>query len=222
MGSLFLELFPIAFFWALSPVIIAIVILLLSQENGVRKALAFTVPSVVGSMVIGAVLVLAFNGSDYSKGSSASTLTYIAQLCAGVFFLLAAFVAWWKLPKSSAEMKMPKWVEYLDRVTPRSALVYGSILFVNNVILTISAVTNILRAQVTAARGVITVIVFVIIGTLGLWIPVSYRLLSPERSVEGIESARQWLIRNYRMLLILEFIFLAVIELANAIYGLVQ
>lgn len=222
MERLIVAIAPIAFFWAASPIVISIVILLLSQEKGIRKAMAYTLPSIVGSIAVGVILVLALRGFDFSLHSRASNLTHAAQFCTAAVFLLIAFLCWWKIPKSGTQMKMPKWVGYLDRVTPRIALVFGLIMFVNNAFMTFAAVLDILVAQVSAVSGVMVVVVFVFAGTMGLWIPVSYRILAPKRSVEGIKSARQWLVKYYRAVLIFEFTFLGLQALAKGIYGLVR
>jgi hypothetical protein len=221
MGDLILKIAPIAFFWALSPVIVCVVILLLSQENGIRKAFAFVLPSVVGSMAVGIILVATLQNHNFSSGSTNSELTYIAALCTGVLFLLVAGLCWWKIPRKGAEVKMPKWVGYIDNAGPKTALYFGLILFVNNVILTITAVLDILVSPVSVTDGIIVIIIFVIIGTLGLWIPVTYRVAAPAKSEEGIERARMWIIRHYRALLIFEFVFLGIIELVKGIIGLV-
>jgi hypothetical protein len=222
MGSVFVQIAPVALFWALSPVIISVVILLLSTRRSIGNTIAFVLPSFLGTMLVGVVLVVTLQGKDYSKNSTASDLTYVAAIvCAAVFFLIT-FVVWWKMPKGSKDMKMPKWVQYLDRITPRTALIYGSILFLNNVFLTLTAVGDVLRGQLTVAAGVFAIISFVLVGTLGMWVPLTYKLVSPDKSVEAFERMREWLIINNRLILILEFSILGALQLVKGIVGLVH
>jgi uncharacterized protein YacL len=208
-------------FWAFSPVIISCVILLLSTKRSITNTMAFVLPSFLGSMLVGVLLILALQGHDYSQGSEASQLTYVAAIvCAAVFFLIT-FVVWWKMPKGSRDMKMPKWVQYLDQITPRKALLYGSILFLNNLFLTLTAVGDVLRGELSVASGVLVIIGFVLIGTLGLWVPLTYKLVAPEeKSVVAFEKMREWLIVNQRLILILEFSILGAIQLVKGIVGL--
>jgi hypothetical protein len=117
-------------------------------------------------------------------------------------------------------MKMPKWVQSLDDVTPRTVLVFGGILFLNNVFLTITAVMDILLAKLSLTNGIITVIGFVLIGTLGLWVPLTYKIVSPEKSTPEFERMREWLIIHNRDILIFEFAFLGVLELVKGLVGL--
>jgi hypothetical protein len=185
--------------------------------------MAFVLPSFIGSMLVGAFLVYALQSYNYSNGSEASQLTYVAALaCAGVFFVIT-FVVWWKLPKGRVDMKMPKWVTYLDQITPRKALLYGSILFVNNLFLTITAVGDVLRGELSVASGILVIIGFVLVGTLGLWVPLTYKLAaSPEKSDVAFANMREWLIVNQRLMLILEFSILGAIQLVKGIVGLVK
>ncbi len=171
-------------------------------------------------MAVGIILVIVAAGKDYSQKSTASNLTYAAQLAAAAVFLLLALLCWWKLPKGSEGMKMPKWVQYLDNVTPKSALLFGSILFFNNVILTVTAVFDILLAKVGTAQGVLVVIIFTLVGTLGLWVPLSYKIVAPRKSEPDIERMRVWLIRHNRDILIFECLFLGVLELVKGLVGL--
>jgi hypothetical protein len=72
------------------------------------------------------------------------------------------------------------------------------------------------------ATGVIMIISFVLIGTVGMWVPLGYKLLKPEESVERFERMREWLIINNRTILIWEFAILGAIQLGKGIVGLVQ
>jgi Sap, sulfolipid-1-addressing protein len=222
MSGVFLEIAPVALFWAISPIIISVVILLLSTKRSIGNTLAFVLPSFVGSMVVGIVLVITLQGYDYTKNSAGSDATYYVALGAAAFFFLATLVVWWKLPKGSKGMKMPKWVEYIDEMKPRTALVYGSILFLNNVILTITAVGDVLRGQLSQTTGVIMIISFVLIGTIGMWLPLGYKLVAPETSVGNIERMREWLIINNKTILIVEFLLLGFIELGKGLAGLLH
>jgi Sap, sulfolipid-1-addressing protein len=221
VNSVFLEIAPVAFFWALSPVIISVVILLLSTKRSIANTVSFVLPSFLGTMVVGVGLVVALQGYDYNKNSTGSDLTYVAAIICALVFFAITFVIWWKMPKGSRDMKMPKWVQYIDEMKPRTALVYGSILFLNNVFLTITAVGDVLRGQLSLASGIIMIISFILIGTLGMWVPLGYKLIKPEESVDKFERMREWLIVNNRLILILEFSILGAIQLIKGIVGLV-
>ena len=222
MGSVFIQLAPVALFWAISPVIICVVILLLSTKRSIGNTIAFVLPSFLGTMLVGVVLVITLQGYDYKTGSEASALTYVAAIvCAAVFFLIA-FLFWWKMPKGGKDMKLPKWVQYIDEMKPRTALVYGTILFLNNVFLTLTAVGDVLRGQLSVAAGVFAIISFVLVGTLGMWVPLTYKLVAPEKSIDNIERMREWLIVNNRLILILEFSILGALQLVKGIVGLLH
>jgi Sap, sulfolipid-1-addressing protein len=217
-----LQVLPQALFLALSPLVIAIVILLLTTKKPIRNALAFTLPSFLGSMVVGIVLILVLYSKNYQPKSTASDLTYWAQILTAVIFFAIAFLCWWKLPKGSDSMKMPKWVTYIDRMEPRTALIYGAILFLNNVFFTFTAVTIVLQGQLSASEGVKIIVYFTLIATVGMWAPIAYKLVAPESSPPNIERARLWFIKHNRIILILEFGIVGLLVLIEGVVGLVR
>jgi hypothetical protein len=218
----FFAILPIALFWAFSPVIISVVILLLSTKKPVQNTMAFTLPAIFGSMAVGIILIVVASGQNYSANTTPSDLSYLAQVICGLVFFIILGLVWWKLPKGGRDMKLPKWVTYLDKIDVKTALVYGGILFLNNVFLTITACINILQGQQSQARDIVSVIAFVLVGTVGLWIPLTYRIVAPKSSPAKFENWREWLIVHNRDILILEFGILGVLQLVQGIVGLVK
>ncbi len=224
MGHVVLQVLPSALFLAFSPVIIALVVLLLASSKPLRNSMAFTLPSIVGSMLVGMVLIVAFNGRDFTPKSTASDLTYWAQIITGVVFFVIGFFCWWKLPKGSDSMKLPKWAQYIDTLEPRKALLFGVILFLNNVFFTFTAVVDTLVAQpkLSVADGFLVLLFFTLISTVGMWTLIVYKIAAPESSTPNFERMRTWLIRYNRIILILEFGILGVLTLLKGVIGLIR
>lgn len=222
MGQVILQVLPAALFLAFSPVIIAIVVLFLASRKPLRNSLAFTLPSIVGSMLVGVVLIVLFYGRDFTPRSTNSDLTYWAQIITAVVFLVIGFFCWWKLPKATDTVKLPKWAQYIDTMEPRKALLFGVILFLNNVFFTFTAVVDTLVAQpaLSITEGIIVLAVFTLISTVGMWALIVYKVASPEASTTNIHRMRDWLIRHNRIILILEFTILGALTLVKGIIGL--
>jgi hypothetical protein len=217
---LFLKLAPLAIFWAVSPLTIVIGIMFLSGSRGLLKGLAFVLPGVVGSIVVGVVVLLTVNAKDFTQKPSASTLAYIGQLVVALLFFAFAFF-WWRIEsKREKQPKMPKWVQFLDSFKPSRVLAIGLYEFVSDAVFTVAAVVDILLARIGTFEGIVIIIVFVLFGMVGLWIPIFVAIVSPEKSATRLESMRHWLLTNAQMILVFEFVCLGVIEALKGIVGL--
>jgi Sap, sulfolipid-1-addressing protein len=217
---LILKLAPLAIFWAVSPLTIIIGIMFLSGSRGLLKGLAFVLPGVVGSIVVGIVVLLTLNAKDFTHKANASTVAYVGQLVVALLFFAFAFF-WWRIQsRRSKQPKMPKWVQFLDSFKPSRVLAIGLYEFFSDALFTVAAVVDILLARIGTFEGVIIIIVFVLLGMVGLWIPIFVRVVSPEKSATRLESMRQWLLANAQMILVFEFVCLGVIEALKGLVGL--
>ena len=93
IGSLFLEILPLAIVCALSPWAIVAVILMLASErpsNAVWWLLGWT----LSTFAIGALIILFFAGFDFSQHSTPTRAVCIVQVLLGVLLLLAAARFW--------------------------------------------------------------------------------------------------------------------------------
>lgn len=215
-----LKLAPLAIFWAVSPLTIIIGIMFLSGNRGLLKGLAFVLPGVVGSIVVGIVVLLTLNAKDFTHKANASTVAYVGQLVVALLFFAFAFF-WWRIQsRREKQPKMPKWVQFLDSFKPSRVLAIGLYEFFSDALFTVAAVVDILLARIGTFEGVIIIIVFVLLGMVGLWIPIFVRVVSPEKSATRLESMRQWLLANAQMILVFEFVCLGVIEALKGLVGL--
>jgi Sap, sulfolipid-1-addressing protein len=217
---LILKIAPLAIFWAVSPLTIIVGIMFLSGSRGLLKGLAFVLPGIVGSIVVGIIVLLTLNARDFTHKASASTLAYIGQLVTALLFFAFAFF-WWKIQsRRGKQPKMPKWVQFLDSFKPSRVLAIGLYEFLSDALFTVAAVVDILLARIGTFEGVIIIIVFVLFGMVGLWIPIFVRIVSPEQSAARLESMRQWLLANAQLILVFEFVCLGVIEALKGLIGL--
>jgi len=99
-------------------------------------------------------------------------------------------------------------------------LAIGLYEFFSDALFTVAAVVDILLARIGTFEGIIIIIVFVLFGMVGLWIPIFVRIVSPEKSATRLESMRQWLLANAQMILVFEFVCLGVIEALKGLVGL--
>jgi hypothetical protein len=119
-------------------------------------------------------------------------------------------------------MRIPDWARYIDRVKPYQAVGLGLYEFMGDAFFTIAAVASILLAQVGTAQGILVIVLFVLAGTLGLWVPVSIRILRPRSAAAVLENTREWLVDNTHLILVLEFVSLGLLELVKGLAGLLR
>ncbi|MHB8894530.1 MAG: GAP family protein [Candidatus Geothermincolia bacterium] len=215
-----LKLAPLAIFWAVSPLTIVIGIMFLSGSRGLLKGLAFVLPGVLGSIGVGIIVLLTANARDFSHKTNASTVAYIGQLVVALLFFGFAFF-WWRIQsKRDKQPRMPKWVQFLDSFKPSRVLAIGLYEFLSDALFTVAAVVDILLARIGAFEGILITVIFVLVGMVGLWIPIFVRVVSPAKSASRLESMRQWLLSNTQMILVFEFACLGVIEALKGLVGL--
>ena len=217
-----LKLAPLAIFWAVSPLTIIIGIMFISGSRGLLKGLIFVLPGIIGSIVIGIVVLLTLNAKDFSHHSTASTRAYVGQLIAAFLFFAFAFF-WWRIQsRRDKQPKMPRWAQFIDSFKLSRVMAIGFYELLSDALFTVAAVVDILLAQIGTFEGVVIIVIFVLVGMIGLWIPVFVRIVSPEKSVSRLESMRQWLLANGQMILVFEFVCIGLIEALKGLIGLLS
>jgi Sap, sulfolipid-1-addressing protein len=217
-----LRIIPIAIFWACSPLTIIVGIMFLSGSRGLLKGLVFVLPGIVISITVGIAVLLSLNVRDFSQKTTASHRVYISQLVMALLFFALAFF-WWRIQsRREKQTRLPKWVQFIDSFRLRRVLLIGLYECVSDVIFTAAAVADILLARISSALGVLMIVLFVLLGMAGLWIPVFVRIVQPRKSAERLESMRLWLVANTQLILIIEFAFLGLIEAGKGLIGLLS
>jgi len=84
--TLFLELLPFALVCALFPWAIVAVILMLASDRP-SNAVWWLTGWTLSTFVVGAVIILFFNGFDYSKPSTPKTVACVIQVLLGLLLL---------------------------------------------------------------------------------------------------------------------------------------
>jgi Na+/melibiose symporter-like transporter len=162
------DLLPAAFGVAISPIpIIATVLMLLSQRAH-QTAPAFAVGWVLGLVAV-LLIVLAIAGLGGIDTSSGSDTTYWIKLVIGLLFLLLALNTWRKRPRPGQPVEPPKWMATLDKVSPLVALGLGAALSAlnpKNLALAVTGAVAIASNDLDSTQTVVSVVVFVVIGSV--------------------------------------------------------
>lgn len=200
------DLLPAALGVAISPIpIIATVLMLLSQRAR-QTAPAFAVGWMLGIAVV-LVVVLLIAGPDGIDTASSSGASSWIKLVLGLLFLLLAWNTWRKRPRPGQEVEPPKWMASLENVKPFTALGLGALLGgVNpkNLALAVSGAVAIASAGLSGGQEVVSVVVFVIIGSLLVAGPVVAFLVAGERMAGPLGALKQFMeVHNAAIMIVL-------------------
>ena len=191
MGTLFLELLPLAVVCALSPWAIVAVILMLASgrpSNAVWWLAAWT----LSTFAVGALVILFLNGFDYSKPSNPKTVACIVQVLLGVLLLVAAARLWSRRPARTGKLRdEPGWMARIGRMKPIWAFLIGA--FWINTVLVVAAGVDALRAELPTGEALAVFAGFALATGAVQGALILYARLLPERAATGLTRIREFI-----------------------------
>ncbi len=184
---------------ALSPVPIVGIVLVLGTRRARADALSFLAGWVAGLGVVGAVVLLAAGGAGAREGGAPAGWVDVLELALGVALLVLAARRWRSRPREGETAGMPGWMRSVDRLTAGRAAALGAALAAanpKNLALTVAAGAAISQTGASAGAQALALLVYVLIGTLGVGVPVAIFLLGGERSRATLDEIKLWMARN--------------------------
>jgi len=205
------EILTFAIGVAISPVpIIAVILMLFSSRAKVNGPMFLLGWVVALAVVSGVAYVLADAGNTSTSTASADTAPW-TQIVFGVLLLLLAARSWRSRPAPGTEPEMPKWMAGIDGFAPGRALGFGLLLAgVNpkNLLLAAGAGSALALIGPSTTEAVVSLIVFVVIGSLTIAGPVVLYLLGADRAKSQLDSAKGWLaVHNDAVMTVLFLVF---------------
>lgn len=199
MGEAIGEILPMAVVVALSPLPIVAVVLMLVTPRARSNGPAFILGWLVGLTLIG-VIVLGIVGptGTTDEGEPAVWVGWL-ELVLGALLVLVAVRQWRSRPHEGDEVPSPKWMGAIDTFTPVKATGAGTILAgVNpkNLLLAVGAAATIAQTGIPGSQQAVAYAVFVLIGTLGVGLPVVLFLALGDRSRQMLDGLKTWMSRN--------------------------
>jgi hypothetical protein len=211
MGQGISEVLTFAIGVAISPVpIIAVILMLFSRRAKVNGPL-FLLGWALALAVVSGVAYFLAEQSDAATSSTASDTISWGKILLGVLLLVGALRNWRNRPEPGAAPDMPKWMSRIDTLAPAMAFGLGVLLAgVNpkNLILSIGAGSSLAQLGISTSDAVVSLIVFVVVGSVSIAAPVLYYLLSGERAAVALESMKSWLtVHNAAVMAVLFLVF---------------
>jgi threonine/homoserine/homoserine lactone efflux protein len=184
---------------ALSPIPIIAVVLMLSTPRGHVNGLAFLGGWILGIAVLGTIVLLVAGGASASKDGIPATWVSVLKIVLGAALLLLAAREWRGRPRGRTRPELPGWMKSIDSFTPtRSIAMAVALSAVNpkNLVLVVGAAAAIAQTGASAGSQAVALIVFIIIGSLGVGAPVAIYYLMGDRATTILADLRDWMARE--------------------------
>jgi len=214
------EILTFAIGVAISPVpIIAVILMLFSSRARVNGPM-FLLGWVLALAVVSGVAYLIAGAGSSSTDSGGDKGVSWAQIVFGVLFLLLAGRSWRNRPAPGAEPQMPKWMAGIAGFAPGKALGFGVLLAgVNpkNLLLAAGAGSALAVTGPSTTEAVVSLFVFVVIGSLTIAGPVAFYLVGGQRAKAQLDLVKGWLAVHNDAVMMVLFLVLGVNLIAKGI-----
>lgn len=216
------DLLPAAVGIALSPFPIVAVILMLFSARAKTNGIAFVAGWVIGLVVVGAAfLVLGSDSAGTASEPSQSAL--IIQVLLGLLCLAAALKQWRSFGAQADESEMPTWMRTIDDFSAGKSFVVAALLSgVNpkNLALNASAMLVITQAGMSSSEEWVALLVFVVLASLSVMLPVIYYLIGGANSKAALDRMKVWLVANNSAVMAVLLLIFGVKLLSGGAQGL--
>lgn len=216
---------PLAVAVAVCVIPVIAVILLLFGPRARSSGSAYLAGWAVGLATIGALaLALGMAGRPiFSREGEPSAVTYWIELALGVLFLLAAARQWRNRPRPGDNPPMPKWMDGINRFTGARAFGLAFVLAAlspKNAALCVAATLDIFDVTQDTAQAAIAMLVFVVIGSVTVAVPVLYQFLARGGADRTLDDWKGWLITHNSAVMAVLLLMLGAMMTSKGLAGL--
>jgi hypothetical protein len=208
---------------AISPLPIVAVVLMLVTPRARTNGPAFVVGWWLGIAVVGGIVLAVAGEAGASDEGEPETWVSILELFLGAALLLVAVKQWKDRPRAGAEPETPKWMSALDSFTPVKAGGLAAVLSganPKNLLLVVAGAAAIAKAGISTGEQAIALVIFVLIASIGVMVPVVLFFALGERSKEMLDGLKDWMVQNNTTIMAVLLLILGVKLVGQAIAGL--
>lgn len=208
---------------AISPVPIVAVILTLFSQGARTNGPAFMLGWISALSTVSAVVYLLADSANAVTSSSTSDAIAWVKLLLGAALLLLALRKWRNRPERGVDPPMPKWMAGVDSLAPGKAFGLGfALVGINpkNFVLTASAAAGLAELSLTTTETAVSLVTFVVIGSLTIAVPVVYYLLGGQRARDALDTMKTWLVAHNVAVMGVLFVVFGVDLIAEGITAL--
>jgi len=182
---------------ALSPLPVAIVIMMLMSSGARTNAPAFLLGWVIGILAVGLAVFLA-PGIETARGDP-TAVSGILRIVMGSALLLLSVHQWRQRPESAQPREIPKILSHLDNIGPTQSLIAGFFLSgvtPKNLVLVAAGAALIDASRLNPGEQAVALLVFTTIASLTIAIPIAIYFTARHSAELIFRGWKDWLIEN--------------------------
>lgn len=183
----------------LSPVPVIAVVVLLGSPRAAANGLAFVTGWVAGLAAVGTLALVVSGGADAAADDGPATWVGILQLALGAGLIALGVKQWRGRPRGEEAADLPRWLRAVDELRPPRALAFGALMAAANpkhLVLAVAAAAAVAETGESGGAEAVALAVFVLIGSLGVGVPLAAQLALGERARRPLEELRTWLVAH--------------------------
>jgi hypothetical protein len=208
---------------ALSPVpIIAVVLMLTTRQARVNGPL-FVLGWLAGLAAVGAIVLGVSGPAGASSSGSPATWVSWVKVVLGLLLLLVAARQFRGRPKDGEQAPLPKWMAGIDDIGPLAACGLAALLAgVNpkNLLLAVGGAASIAQTGISGGEQAIAYLVFALVATLGVGIPVGIYFALGPRADKLLAGLKDWMSQHNAVIMSVLCLVIGVKLIGDAIGGL--
>ena len=162
-------------------------------------------------------------GEEHTGEDGPATWVSVLKLVLGAVLVALGIKQWRGRPRGAEEAALPKWMTTIDHFGPGKALGFGALLSganPKNLLLTIGAAAAIAETGIEAGQETIALVLFILIGTIGVGAPVVIYLVLGERSRKPLDGLKSWMAANNTVIMAVLILVIGTKLLGDGIAGL--
>jgi len=220
MGEVIGAVLPLALGIAVSPIPIIAAILMLLSPNARSAGLGFLGGWVAGIVVAVVVFTLLSTLIPQGDPDESKPVAGVIKIVLGLLLLVMAVRQWRGRPKPGATAVLPKWMSAIDSMTPVRALAIGFLLSAvnpKNLLMAVGAGVDIGGGGLTAGGATVVIVIFVLIASASVAVPVIGYLAASARMKAPLEAMRTWLGQNNAAVMSVLLLVIGVVVIGKGI-----
>ena len=202
-----------------SPGSVVTMIVLLSMSSGLKRAIAFICGWLLALVLLALLMVFVLHGQDFSsKQTTPSRTASIAEIVLGALLVVGSARLYRRPKTEQGPESPPKWLDRIERVHWSLCVAAGAVML--SYALSLAAVAEILKANVSAAESFVAAMVFAVASIVTIAAPVVVVVAAPQRSNQVLASWRKWLVGNSRSIALIALMVIGAILVVRGAYDL--
>lgn len=219
MGVVFGDILPLAVGVAVSPVPVIAAILMLLSTRAVSASIGFALGWLFGIVVATSAFVMLAGVIASSEDGPSAAASWIT-LVVGVLLLVFGVTRW---RARADEHDIPAWMRAIDEMTPAKGLGIGFALAAinpKNLLMCIATGVAIGSASLPFGQVAIVVLIFTLIATSTVAVPVVGYLVAADRLRAPLATLKTWLQANNTAVMSVLVLVIGVVLIGKGIGGL--